>query len=440
MEQMAGRVPEMSRERMRNSRRELLKLAGGAAFAGLFAGRAHARAGGGGRVVVVGAGFGGATCARYLRRLAPELDVTLVERGERFVTCPFSNLVVAGLRDLDSVTHGFEGLRRRGVNVIEAEAVAIDPEGRTVRLVGGASLSYDRLVLSPGVDLKWNAIEGYDDKAAAVMPHAWKAGAQTALLRRQLEAMEDGGLVVIAVPDSPYRCPPGPYERASLIADYLHREKPRSKVLILDAKDGFSKQGLFREGWERLYPGLIEWVGFSGGGNVIAVDPTAMEVRTDFESFRAAVANVIPPQRAARLVDTAGLAAGGDWCEVDHRTFESAVVPNIHLLGDAILAGAMPKSGFSANSQAKVCARAIVALLREKEPPEPVFINTCYSLLAADYGISVAAVYRLGDEGTIAPVPDSGGVSPADAPPVFRRAEADYARGWYASITADLYG
>ena len=429
----------MIRERLRNSRRDLLKLAGGAAVAGLFAGRARARARGG-RVVVVGAGFGGATCARYLRRLAPELDVTLVERTKRFVTCPFSNTVIAGLQDLDSVTHGFEGLRRRGVTVLEGEVVAVDPEGGTVRLAGGGSLPFDRLVLAPGIDLKWHAIDGYDEAAAARMPHAWKAGAQTALLRRQLEAMKDGGLVVIAVPASPYRCPPGPYERASLIADYLHREKPRSKVLVLDAKDGFSKQGLFREGWERLYPGKIEWVGFSGGGNVIAVDPGAMEVRTDFETFRAEVANIIPPQRSARLVDTADLAAGGDWCPVDHRTFESTVIPNIHLLGDAILAGAMPKSGFSANSQAKVCARAVVALLREEEPPEPAFINTCYSLLAADYGISVAAVYRLDDGGGIASVPGSGGVSPADAPLAFRRAEADYARGWYASITTDMFG
>ena len=429
----------MTHGRLRNSRRELLKLAGSAAVAGLLAGRARARARDG-RVVVVGAGFGGATCARYLRGLAPKLDVTLVERGERFVTCPFSNSVIAGLQGLGSVTHGFEGLRRRGVTVLEEEAVAIDPEGGTIRLAGGGSLPFDRLVLSPGIDLKWHAIQGYDEAAAARMPHAWKAGAQTALLRRQLEAMEDGGLVVITVPASPFRCPPGPYERASLIADYLHREKPRSKVLILDANDGFSKQGLFREGWERLYPGLIEWVGFSHGGNVIAVDPGAMEVRTDFESFRADVANIIPPQRSARLVDTADLAAGGDWCPVDHRTFESAVVPNIHLLGDAILAGAMPKSGFSANSQAKVCARAVAALLRDEEPPEPAFINTCYSLLAADYGISVAAVYRLDDDGEIAPVPGSGGVSPPGAPLAFRRAEADYARGWYASITADMFG
>ena len=430
----------MTRERMRNSRRDLLKLAGTATVAGFFARRAGAGRATGARVVVVGAGFGGATCARYLRHLAPELEVTLVERREHFVTCPFSNAVIAGLQDLDSLTHGFEGLRRRGITVVEGEAVAIDPEGGTVRLASGESLSFDRLVLSPGIDLEWNAIEGYDEAAAARMPHAWKAGPQTALLRRQLAAMEDGGLVVLAVPESPYRCPPGPYERASLIADYLHREKPRSKVIILDSKDGFSKQGLFRAGWERLYPGMIEWVGFSDGGHVTAVDPDRLEVRTAFEAFRAEVANIIPPQRAARLVDTADLAAGGDWCPVDHRTFASTVAPNVHLLGDAILAGAMPKSGFSANSQAKVCARAIAALLRDEEPPEPVFVNTCYSLLAADYGISVAAVYRLDERGEIAPVPGSGGVSPSDAPLAFRRAEADYARGWYASITTDLFG
>ena len=428
----------MTDDRLRSSRRDLLKLAGGAAVAGLLARRAGARARP--RVVVVGAGFGGATCAVYLLRLAPELDVTLVERGSRFVTCPFSNAVVAGLQDLDSVTHGLDGLRRRGVTVLEGEAVAIDAQRRTVRLAGGGSLAYDRLVLAPGIDFKWNAVESYDEAAAMRMPHAWKAGTQTTILRRQLESMDDGGLVVIAVPDNPYRCPPGPYERASLIADYLRRHKPRSKVLVLDGKDGFSKQGLFREGWERLYPGMVEWVGFSDGGNVVGVDPGAMEVRTDFESIRADVVNVIPPQRASRLVDTAALAAGGDWCPVDQRTFESEVVPNIHLVGDAVLAGAMPKSGFSANSQAKVCARAVVARLREEEPPEPVFINTCYSLLSADYGISVAAVYRLDEHGTIASVPGAGGVSPANAPLAFRRAEADYARGWYASITADMFG
>ena len=242
------------------------------------------------------------------------------------------------------------------------------------------------------------------------------------------------------LPANPFRCPPGPYERASLIANYLHRHKPRSKLLILDSKDGFSKQGLFREGWERLYPGVIEWVGFSEGGNVVAVEPDTMTVRTDFDIFRPDVANIIPPQRSARIVDTAGLADGDDWCSVDQRTFASGVVPNIHVLGDAIIAGAMPKSGFSANSQAKVCAHAIVALLAGEDPPEPAFINTCYSLLSAEYGISVAAVYRLDGNGEIASIPGSGGVSPANAADEFRQAEAEFAKGWYASITTDMFG
>ena len=435
---MALQKQGMSGHRPPGSRRDVLKLAGAAAFASAFAKRGLGQVRG--NVVVVGGGFGGATCARYLRRQSPELNVTLVERKDAFTTCPFSNTVIGGLRELDSVTHGFEGLRRHGVTVVHGEVIAIEAEKGVVRLADGDALPYDRLVVSPGVDFKWNAIAGYDEAAAARMPHAWKAGTQTDLLRRQLEAMEDGGVVVMAVPANPFRCPPGPYERASLIANYLHRHKPRSKVLILDAKDGFSKEPLFREGWSRLYPGLVEWVGFSDGGNVIAIDSTEMVVRTDFESFRADVANIIPPQRCARILDTANLAAGGDWCEVNPRTFESAVVPGVHLLGDSILAGAMPKSGFSANSQAKVCARAIVALLQGEEPPEPVFMNTCYSLLSEEYGISVAAVYRLDESGAIAPVPGSGGVSPPDASPEFRQAEAEYAQGWYASITADMFG
>ena len=420
------------------TRRDLLKLAGATAVAGAFANRALADARG--SVVVVGGGFGGATCTRYLRRLAPGLDVTLVARNERFVTCPFSNAVIGGIRDLGSVTHGYGGLRRAGATVVHDEAVSIDAEKNRVRLSGGDWLPYDRLVLSPGIDIKWAAIDGYDEAAARRMPHAWIAGSQTKLLRDQLVAMEDGGLVVISAPANPFRCPPGPYERASLIANYLHRHKPRSKLLVLDSKEGFSKQGLFRAGWERLYPGLIEWFGFSDGGNVVAVEPDTMTVHTDFDSFRPDVANIIPPQRSARLVDTAGLAEGGDWCSVDQRTFASRIVPDIHVLGDAIIAGAMPKSGFSANSQAKVCAHAIVSLLAGEEPPEPAFINTCYSLLSADYGISVAAVYRLDENGEIASIPGSGGTSPADASDEFRQAEAEFAEGWYAGITADMFG
>ena len=245
---------------------------------------------------------------------------------------------------------------------MQDSAVSLDPAARSVMLAGGQTLPYDRLVLSPGIAFRWGALEGYDEAAAERMPHAWKAGPQTALLRAQLEAMDDGGVVAIAVPEPPFRCPPGPYERASLIAHYLKTAKPRSKLLILDASDSFSKQDLFTAAWQELYPGLIEWVPRSQGGQVIRVDPEAMVLHTDFEEVAVAVANVIPPQHAADIARAAGLDEGRGWCAIDGRTFESTVHPGVHLLGDAILAGAMPKSGFSANSQAKVCAAAIAAL------------------------------------------------------------------------------
>ena len=419
------------------TRRNFLKTAAAASVATLIPGSSKAQARG--RIVVVGGGFGGATCARYLRRVAPELDVTLIEPSEAFVTCPFSNTVIAGLNGIDFVTHGFNGLRRAGIAVVRDRVSTIDPGARSVRLAGGGAVSYDRLVLSPGIDIKWRAIEGYDEAAAEIMPHAWKAGPQTLLLRRQLEAMPDGGVVTMTIPANPYRCPPGPYERASLIAHYLKTRKPRSKLILLDAKDSFSKQGLFIEGWKQLYGDLIEWVPFGTNGNLLRVDTKTMTIYSEFGEQRASVANIIPPQRAATVVDSAGLTGGGDWCTVNPTTFESTIAPNIHVLGDAIIAGAMPKSGFSAGSQAKVCAYAIAALQSGAPLPIPSFINTCYSLVAPDYGISVADVYRIGSEGTIAAVTGAGGVSPIGASAAFRSQEADYARGWYASITSDMY-
>ena len=253
--------------------------------------------------------------------------------------------------------------------------------------------AYDRLVLSPGVDLRFDALPGYDEAAAAKMPHAWKAGEQTLLLRKQLEAMDDGGLVVIAAPANPFRCPPGPYERACLIAHYLKTKKPRSKLLILDAKDTFSKQRLFQNAWKELYPGMIEWVSLSQGGKVNAVDPATNTLITDFGNHTAQVANVIPPQRAGRIATIAGATDNTGWCAIDPVTFESKSAPNIHVIGDACLAGAMPKSAFSANSQAKACASAVATLIAGRTPAAPKLINTCYSLAAPGYGISVAGVY-----------------------------------------------
>ncbi|MDA1132019.1 MAG: NAD(P)/FAD-dependent oxidoreductase [Proteobacteria bacterium] len=419
-----------------SSRRDVLKLAGLATAAGFGVRPAFSQSPG--HVVVVGGGFGGATAAKYLRRAG--VDVTLIETNATFATCPFSNTVLGGINEIDAITHGYDGLAAHGVQVVPDTVTGINAANKSVSLQGGTAVSYDRLILSPGIDFKWGEIEGYDEAAAEVMPHAWKAGAQTELLRRQLIAMDDGGVVAIAAPGNPFRCPPGPYERASLIAHYLKTHKPASKVLILDSKDSFSKQGLFQAGWAELYGDMIEWVPFSSGGNVARVDPATMTVYTDFDTHVVNVANIIPAQRSNRLVDTADLANGGDWCPINQLTFESTVQPGIHILGDASIAGAMPKSGFSANAQAKVCAAAIAALLRGDEPPSPSFINTCYSLVGPDYGISVAAVYRLNAEGAIAGVEGAGGVSPGDANAEFRKMEAEYARGWYASITSDMFG
>jgi NADPH-dependent 2,4-dienoyl-CoA reductase/sulfur reductase-like enzyme len=295
-------------------------------------------------------------------------------------------------------------------------------------------------VLSPGIDLRFDALPGYDARAAEAMPHAWKAGPQTELLRRQLEAMEDGGTVVMAVPANPYRCPPGPYERASLIAWYLKTRKPRSKLLVLDAKDVFSKQRLFQAAWAALYPGLLEWVGLSAGGQVTGVDAAAMELSTDFGTHRVAVANVIPPQRAAPIAQAAGVADRSGWCPVDPATFESKPVPGIHVIGDAAIAGAMPKSAFAARAQAEVCAAAVAALLRGEAPQQPRLINTCYSLVAPDYGISIAGVYRPGPGGMLADVDGAGGTSPMNAPAEFRAAEARYAEAWFRTVTTDVFG
>jgi NADPH-dependent 2,4-dienoyl-CoA reductase/sulfur reductase-like enzyme len=391
-------------------------------------------------VVVVGAGFGGASLARALRRMDAGISVTVIERDPRFVTCPSSNLVLGGLREIASITFGFGRLEAAGVEVIHDTATGIDPIARSVSLAGGNVLQYDRLVLSPGVQMTWNAIEGYDEAAAEVMPHAWLAGPQTLLLRQQIEAMEDGGLVVISVPANPFRCPPGPYERASMIAHYLKAKKPRSKLLILDSKDEFSKQGLFAEAWEQIYPGMIEWVSGSEGGRVLSVTPATITVSTEFEDYTPAVANIIPPQAAGQIALSLGLDGGKGFCAVDPRTFESAVAPGIHLIGDAIIAGAMPKSGFSANSQAKVCGDAIVSLLRERPlTDDPKLINTCYSVVAPDYGFSVAGVYHPGADGIVA-IEGSGGTSPLNAPAETRALEAFYARSWYDTITAEMFG
>jgi NADPH-dependent 2,4-dienoyl-CoA reductase/sulfur reductase-like enzyme len=391
------------------------------------------------RIVVVGGGFGGASCARALKQIDAKLQVTLVEPNRTFTACPFSNTVIAGLRSIEQQQFTYDKIAADGVTVIAQAATKIDPQARTAGLADGTSLAYDRLVLAPGIDLRFDALPGYDEAAAAKMPHAWKAGEQTLLLRKQLEAMDDGGLVVIAAPANPYRCPPGPYERACLIAYYLKTKKPRSKLLILDAKDAFSKQRLFQNAWKELYPGLVEWISLSQGGKVNAVDSSTNTLITDFGNHTAQVANVIPPQRAGRIAGIAGVADNTGWCPIDPVTFESRSVPNIHVIGDACVAGAMPKSAFSANAQAKACAGAVATLIAGAAPAAPKLINTCYSLAAPGYGFSVAGVYHP-KNGLLAEVEGSGGVSPADAPRDFRASEAVYAQSWFETTTAEVFG
>jgi sulfide dehydrogenase [flavocytochrome c] flavoprotein chain len=391
------------------------------------------------RVVVLGGGFGGAGCARALRRAAPGFDITLVEANPIFTACPFSNDVIAGLRDISAQRFGYDAIRAEGIAVAQDPAAAVDPQARRVRLRSGSLLDYDRLVMAPGIAIRWGALPGYDEAAAAVMPHAWLAGEQTLLLRRQLEAMPDDGTVVISAPANPYRCPPGPYERASLIAYYLKKTKPRSKVIVLDAKDSFSKQRLFQDAWPQLYPGLIEWVSLSDGGKVTSVDAKARTITTDFETYKPDVANVIPPQRAGKIAELAGVADRTGWCPIDPATFESRLQPNVHVIGDAAIAGAMPKSAFAANAQAKVCADAVATLLHGAAPVPPKLINTCYSLVAPDYGISIAGVYHP-KGGQLTDVEGAGGISPIDAPPDFRALEASYAEAWFRTITAETFG
>jgi sulfide dehydrogenase [flavocytochrome c] flavoprotein subunit len=391
------------------------------------------------RIGIVGGGFGGASLARYLRRHDPKLSITLIERDAAFSTCPFSNGVIAGLYPLEKITFGYETLRAAGIEVIHAEASSADPVRKTVRLNAGRQLQFDFLVLSPGIDFIWEGIEGYSAEAAERMPHAWRAGAQTQLLHRQIEAMPDGGLLVIAVPPMPYRCPPGPYERASLIANYFKGHKPKSKILILDSSDAFIKQDLFMQSWQRLYPGMIEWVPGSNSGKVLRVDPKTLLVSTGFDDHRPAVANIIPAQRAGRIAVEAGLDAGTGYCAIHPKTFESKQHRGVYVLGDAAIAGEMPKSGFSANNQAKACGRAILAALAGRSVAPAKLLNICYSFARPDYAFSIVDGFEVSDDAIKLSFSDRR-TTPLDAGEEEHRLEAESARSWYANITADMFG
>ena len=412
-------------------RREFLKLAAALSVAGCASAPAPTKA----RVLVIGAGYGGATAAKYVRLWDPGIDVVLVDRASEFVSCPISNLVLGGNRTMRDITLGYEGLRKHGVYVLNGEAVAVDSAKKIVSFGRGSQLTYDRLVLSPGVDLLFDEVQGYAGQERIL--HAWKAGPQTVELRRQLEAMPDGGVYVLSVPPAPYRCPPGPYERACQVAHYFKQSKPRSKVLVLDANpDVTSKGPLFKRAWEELYKGIIE---YRPNAKVVAVDAQAMSVRTEFDTVKGDVLNVVPPQRAADIALKAGLITHHNrWCDVDWRTLESKAVKGIHVLGDATLsATGMPKSGHMANSQAKVCAAALVELLNGREPnPNPVMNNTCYSFVSDKEVIHVASVHQYdAGQNTIIPVKGAGGVSAARS-----EIEGQYGWSWARNIWADMLG
>ena len=391
-----------------------------------------------GRVVVVGGGFGGAACARALRRADATLQVVLIEPNKTFISCPFSNEVIAGLREMEAQQFGYDKLAADDISIVTQAATGIDTQKRSVTTVGGATLGYDRLVLSPGIDFHFEALPGYDDVASEKMPHAWKAGAQTLLLRRQLEAMADGGTVAIAIPANPSRCPPAPYERASLIAHYLKANKPRSKVLMLDAKDSFSQQRLFEKAWKELYGDMIERGALSQGGRVTSVDPATKTIVTEFGNYTPDVANVIPPQRAGRIAEIAGATDATGWCPIDPVTFESKLVKNVHVIGDACLGGGIPKSASAAAAQGKACAAAILALLGSRTPEAPRLTGVCYNIVGPGYGFSLAGNYQ--PKGDIFAEVEGGATSPVDAPRELRVREAAEAERWFQTITAATFG
>ncbi|MGI9400763.1 MAG: FCSD flavin-binding domain-containing protein [Rhizobiaceae bacterium] len=390
------------------------------------------------RLVVIGGGPGGATTARYVAKAGKDVSVTIIEPKQHFTTCFFSNLYLGGFRALESITHGYGTLAAQyGINMMHDVATEVDRAGKKVKLGRGGEVGYDRLVVSPGIDMRYDAIEGYSAEASTVMPHAWQAGTQTAVLKRQLEAMEDGGTFVMCAPPNPFRCPPGPYERVCMVAHYLKTNKPKSKIIVLDAKNKFSKQALFQEAWAQHYDGMIEWLPQEVTGGVKAVKADSMEIVMDDETVKASVANVIPAQKAGAIAHQAGLVADSGWCPIDPHSMQSRKDENIYVVGDASVASAMPKSGFSANSQAKVAANAILADLTGAKKFPAKYRNTCWSLVATDDGVKVGADYKGGEEKIDV---TSKFISKTEEPADLRAQTAEEANGWYAGITKDIFG
>jgi sulfite dehydrogenase len=416
-------------------RRDFLKLSGAAAA---LAAAGCATVAPKARVVVVGGGYGGATAAKYIRLWDPAIEVVMIERANIFTSCPMSNLVLGGSANMEQVRHSYDGLRKYGVQIVFDEATAVDPAKRAVKLERGGDLAYDRLIVAPGIDFMYGEIAGYEDamKAGRVL-HAWKAGAQTIGLRKQLEGMRDGGVYVLSMPLAPYRCPPGPYERISQVAAYLKKAKPRSKAILLDANaDVTSKGPLFKKAWEDLYKGIVE---YRGNSKAIGVDAKTMTVKLEVEDVKADVLNVVPPHRAGDIAMKAGLITTNNrWCDVDWLTMESKAVKGVHVLGDATLsAPGMPKSGSMGNQHAKLCAAAIVATINGQAPDAaPKIVNTCYSMVSDSEAIRVSSVHTW-DAGqkTLIPVKGAGGVSSARS-----ELEGKFAWAWAQNIWQDTLG
>jgi sulfide dehydrogenase [flavocytochrome c] flavoprotein subunit len=407
-------------------------LAAAAALAIAQRARGAARPGAA-RVVIVGGGFAGAACALELCALPAAPDVVLVDPDDRYVTCPMSNSVIAGLRAMSSITVPRSGLARAGVRVVRDLVTAIDPERKQARLRSGASLAYDRLVLAAGIRFLWEHPQGYSESVAERLPHAWQAGAQTRLLAAQLAALRPGGVVAISVPTGPMRCPPGPFERASLMAAYLARRRQRAKVLIFDANNHFPREDAFSAAWQDLYPGTIEWIPATEGGALERVDPERMTLYSSRGAQHADLINIIPPQAPAAIAVQAGLASDHGWCPVDAATFESTLVPGVHVIGDACIADPMPKAASSATAQARQCARALAAALAGDAPPAAAMESVCYSLLAPDRALSIHARFTTRD-GAIESLPAA-----PDAGPVNEQEEARTAASWYRRIVAESF-
>ncbi|WP_147104001.1 NAD(P)/FAD-dependent oxidoreductase [Tateyamaria sp. syn59] len=389
------------------------------------------------RVVVIGGGAGGATAARYIAKDSKgDIDVKLIEPTRTYYTCFFSNLYLGGFKTIDEIGHSYGGLAAAGVNVVHDWAVGVDRDTKTVTLAGGGTLQYDKLILSPGIDFVDMAVPGWDISAQNAMPHAYKAGSQTELLKAQLKAMPEGGTFAMVAPPNPYRCPPGPYERVSMVAHYLKLNNPTAKIIVADPKPKFSKMALFQEGWNNHYEGMVDWVGEDFGGGNVTVDPAAMTVSIDGEETKVDVANVIPAMKAGRIADIAGV-TDGNWAPVNAADMSTKADPDVYVLGDASQQGDMPKSGFSANSQAKVCANAVRGALTGSKVFPAKFSNTCWSLIETNDGVKVGATYEATAE-KIAKV--DGFISKTGESADVRKATYEESEGWYAGITADMFG